>query len=149
MPVARSKKLAIVERRKNVADLYIQGWTQTEIAQHLGYTQGTMCADLQWIRKEWRESMVRDFDLAREIELKKLDRIEREAWAAWERSQQPAQSAHINDETSHRKTRRHIRNQYGEAQDAAVEERAAQLHHFSPGLLLWPAGERDRPVADR
>ena len=66
MPVARSKKLAIVERRKKVADLYIQGWTQSEIAQHLGYTQGTMCADLQWIRKEWRESMVRDFDLARD-----------------------------------------------------------------------------------
>jgi hypothetical protein len=114
MPVARSKKLAIVERRKKVADLYIHGWTQTEIGAHMGYTQATICADLQWIRKEWRESMVRDFDLAREIELKKLDRIEREAWAAWERSQQPAQSAHINDETNRRKTRRHIRNQYGE-----------------------------------
>lgn len=114
MPVSRSHKLAIVQRRQQVADLYLQAWTQMAIADHLGCAQTTVSADLIQIRRDWRESAVRDFDEAREVELQKIDRVEREAWAAWARSQQPAQSAQINDETPQRKTRRHVRNQYGD-----------------------------------
>src|SRR5712671_208116 len=102
MIVPPSKKLAILERRKQVADLYLQGWTQIAIAERLGVKQPTICEDLQGIRKQWRESAVRDFDLAREMELLKCDRVEREAWAAWERSQKPAQSAVVTGEGSGR-----------------------------------------------
>jgi hypothetical protein len=114
MPHRRIRNLAILERRQKVADLYLQGWTQQAIADHVGLNQKTISNDLKRIRQEWRESAVRDFDEAREVELKKIDRVEREAWAAWVRSQQPAQSAHINDENPQRKTRRHVRNQYGD-----------------------------------
>jgi hypothetical protein len=114
MPVKRSHQLAVVERRQKVADLYLQAWTQMAIAEHLGCAQTTVSSDLIQIRQEWRASAVRDFDEAREVELQKIDRVEREAWAAWERSQQPAQSAHIDDETNQRRTRRHVRNQYGD-----------------------------------
>jgi hypothetical protein len=114
MPVNRGHKLGIVQRRQKVADLYIQGWTQMEIAAHLDCGQTTVSHDLIEIRTEWRKSAIRDFDEARALELRKIDRIEREAWAAWERSQKPAQSAHISDETNQRRTRRHVRNQYGD-----------------------------------
>src|SRR3977135_156173 len=114
MPVRRSKSLAIIQRRPKLADSYIQGWTQMEIAQHLDFDQTTISSDLKHIRQEWRDSAVRDFDAARDLELRKIDRIEREARAAWERSQKPAQSAHISDETNQRRTRRHVRNQYGD-----------------------------------
>jgi hypothetical protein len=114
MPGRRTRNLAILQRRQQVADLYLQGWTQQKIADHLVINQKTVSSHLKRIRQEWRESAVRDFDLAREVELRKIDRVEREAWAAWERSQQPAQSAHINDETNQRRTRRHVRNQYGD-----------------------------------
>ncbi len=114
MPVKRSHKLAIAQRRQKVADLYLQGWPQMEIAAHLGCAQTTVSGDLRRVRQEWRESSVRDFDEARAIELKKIDRVEREAWAAWERSQQPAQSAHTTDEPNQRRTRRHVKNQYGD-----------------------------------
>jgi len=55
--------------------------------------QPTICDDLKRIRAEWRESAVRDFDEARQLELMKLERIEREAWSAWDQSKKPAQSA--------------------------------------------------------
>lgn len=114
MPLKRSHNLAVAERRQKVADLYLQGWTQMAIAAHIGNAQTTVSADLRKIHAEWMESAVRDFDEARGVELKKLDRIEREAWAAWERSQKPAQSAQFNDETNQRRTRRHVKNQYGD-----------------------------------
>lgn len=90
-----TKKAAtsITRRREVVADSYIQGRTQAEIARYLGVSQPTVSTDLKAIQKQWRESAIRDFDLLRERELQKLDRVEREAWAAWERSQDPAQQS--------------------------------------------------------
>jgi ParB-like chromosome segregation protein Spo0J len=103
-----------MQRRERVADLYLQGTTQTAIAEQLGYAQSTICGDLKEIRKTWRESAIRDFDLAREIELQKLDRIEREAWAAWERSQKPLQSARFKEGGSPERGEKTVKNQYGD-----------------------------------
>src|SRR5260221_7975920 len=115
MIVPPSKKLAILERRKQVADLYLQGWTQIAIAERLGVKQPTICEDLQWIRKQWRESAVRDFDSAREMELLKCDRIQREAREAWERSKKPVQSAVVSDDArgKHR-TQKRLKHQHGD-----------------------------------
>lgn len=114
MPVKRSKTLAILERRQQVADLYLQGWTQTAIAEQLHVAQPTVCDDLQRIRKEWRESAIRDFDETRAIELLKIDRVEREAWAAWQRSQQPSQSAVVTGDGPQKQTRRSLKHQIGD-----------------------------------
>ena len=114
MPVGRSRKVAINKRRELVADLYLQGKTQMEISEVVGVKQPTVSADLRKIQKQWRESAVRDFDLAREVEIQKIDRIEREAWAAWERSKLPSQAATTTGDEHDRKTRRHVRNQYGD-----------------------------------
>ena len=54
MPVARKHKVAIVQRRQKVADLYLQAWTQMAIAAHLGCGQTTVSADLRRIQAEWR-----------------------------------------------------------------------------------------------
>lgn len=37
-------------------------------------------------------SAVRDFDLAREEELRRINCVMREAWDAWERSKKPSQA---------------------------------------------------------
>ena len=113
MPVKRSKKLAIVQRRQQVADLYLQGHTQMSIAERLGIKQPLVCMDLMAIQAEWRTSAVRDFDMTREMELQKLNRIERESWAAWDRSQKPSQSADIQGEGTV-PSRKRIKNQYGD-----------------------------------
>ncbi len=87
---SNNNKYAVLERRRQVAALYLQGKTQTEIARLLGTTQPRVCLHLKAIRKEWLASCVRDFDEAVAEELAKLNNIEAEAWAAFERSCQPA-----------------------------------------------------------
>lgn len=113
MPLKRNKKLAVVQRRQRVADLYLQNYSQTSIAEQLGVAQSTISEDLRAIEKEWRGSTIRDFELARRIELHKLARVEREAWAAWERSQKPAQSADIPGDGV-QPSRKRVKNQYGD-----------------------------------
>ena len=53
-------------------------------------------------------------DEAREIELQKLGRLERETWAAWERSQKPVQSAVISGHGDRKNERRSMKNQHGD-----------------------------------
>ena len=141
MPVSRVMKIALNQRREKVANLYIQGWTQAAIAEELQISQPTVCTDLRRIQEAWRESMVRDFDLARELELKKLDRIEREAWAAWERSQKPLQSAHIHDESHQRKTRRLVKNQYGDPRFLEIVNRCIAQRLRNPRPQPSTAGD--------
>jgi hypothetical protein len=114
MSVTAAKKLAILQRRQKVADLLLQSWTQEAIAQELGTSQAQIAADLKKIRKAWQESSIRDFDAARDLELERLARIEREAWAAWQRSQQPSQSATVNGEAGSQKAKRTVKHQYGD-----------------------------------
>lgn len=89
--------MAIASRRHNVAQLYLKGWTQVAIAEHLRVLQKTVCLDLKFVRQQWRDSMVRDYDMHREEELKKITLVEMEAWAGFERSQKPAQEARVKD----------------------------------------------------
>jgi len=106
--------LALLHRRKQVAELYLQGWSQPAIAAQFAVSQPTICADLKAIRKDWRESAIRDFDALRDRELQKLDLIEREAWGAWERSQKPAQSAVVTGEGQAQRARKSMQHQYGD-----------------------------------
>jgi predicted transcriptional regulator len=105
---------AIAHRRQAVADLYLQGWTQTAIAKQLGAAQSTVSADLKAIEAQWRESAVRDFDIVRGVELRKLERIEREAWEAWERTKKPAQSAVMTTDGEQQKTQKTVKEQHGD-----------------------------------
>ena len=114
MPVNRAQRLAIQQRRQQVAELYLRCWTQEAIGAQLGIAQPTVCVDLRKIREHWRASSVRDFDEARTIELQKIDRVEREAWAAWERSQKPAQSAVVSEDTGRQRTRKSVKHQHGD-----------------------------------
>ena len=85
-----------------------------EIARHIGVTQPTISLDLREIQKQWRDSAIRDFDVLRERELKKIERVEREAWAAWERSRKPAQSAVVNVDGRGQKTQKKLTEQCGD-----------------------------------
>ena len=108
----------------------------------LAISQPTVCQDLQAIRKQWRESAIRDFDAARELELQKLDRVEREAWAAWERSQQPAQSAVVSgDGTGH--ARKSLHTQHG---DLRALETVLKCNAARRAMLGLDAPTRIAPV---
>ena len=110
MSLPSNRRHAIAQRRHEVSELYLQGWTQMAMATHFNVTQSTVSEDIRAVQKEWRASGIRNFDLIREVELRKLDRLEREAWSAWERSQQPAES----EVTSGGKTRKTVQSQVGD-----------------------------------
>lgn len=114
MTASRHRRLEVLQRRTKVADLYIKGWTQAAIAIECNISQPTICDDLAKIRDEWRKSSIRDFDVLRERELQRIDRVEREAWAAWERSQQPVQSAVVTGEDVAKRTRKSVQQKYGD-----------------------------------
>lgn len=77
----------------DIARLHLEGYSVKEIAvwinEHREYSLalGTIYSDLREIRAEWQESYLRDFDAAKAKELARLDKLEREYWEAWERSQ--------------------------------------------------------------
>jgi Putative ATPase subunit of terminase (gpP-like) len=94
MPTKPNKNLDVLNRRQQVAHYYLQNWTQAQIAEQLGVRQPTICADLKHIREQ--------------------DLLEREAWAAWERSKKPTQSATVDGEGAAQRTRKTMRNQVGD-----------------------------------
>lgn len=82
----------ILKDRALTAELYLKGWQQNDIASEIGVDPSTITRDLQAIRKGWLESAQVDYGEAKAKELAKLDRMEREAWDAWEASKRPSQS---------------------------------------------------------
>ena len=76
----------IAKRRVLVADMYARGYTQAQIVETTGVHRQTIYVDLLHIQDEWRKTRIIDFDTASTRELMSLDRAEREAWDAWERS---------------------------------------------------------------
>lgn len=91
-------KVALAERRHRVGQLYLQGWPQHRIGAELGISQATVSADLKVLQAEWLKSSLRNFDEARANEVAKIDRIEAEYWAAWERSRRPWKSRAKDEE---------------------------------------------------
>ena len=79
----------MTERRYKVAERYLKGEQQYDLARAFGVTQAQISYDLKAIRGWWRASAIKDFDARQDQELEKVDLLERTAWAAWERSLQP------------------------------------------------------------
>jgi hypothetical protein len=87
-----AERLAILKRRRDVALRHLKGETQWQIAAAVGIDQGNVCRDLAWIHALWLEEskLAHGERIARE--LAKIDETERQAWQAWERSQQIAEA---------------------------------------------------------
>jgi hypothetical protein len=87
---SKAEVAAAASRRCKVAVLLLQGVTNhSEITARLGMDPSqrrVISYDVQAIEKAWRQDMVRDRALLKQMELDRLALIEREAWAAWERS---------------------------------------------------------------
>jgi hypothetical protein len=72
--------------RAEISRLYLQRWTQAGIGERLGLSRQQIGYDLEAIRQEWLASAVMDFNARKAEELARIDRVEAEAWAAWEKS---------------------------------------------------------------
>jgi hypothetical protein len=84
--------------------MYLRGETQAEIARFLSetyysdqkpLTQQQISYDIQKLHKLWVRAQLINIDEAKARELARIDRVEREAWAAWERSKLEAQTVTV------------------------------------------------------
>jgi hypothetical protein len=114
------------QRLADVARLYLQGLPQWKIGKELGVGQPQICYDLKIVRQRWLESSLRDFDEAKAQELAKIDRIEAEFWAGWERSQQ---SRRIRSSKTRASERENM------IEDGSREEDQAGDPRFLDGML--------------
>ena len=147
MPTRHNKRFAVHQRRQQVSELYLQGASQTDIAEQLGIAQSTVCEDLKRICRKWQEAALRDFAELRSRELQKLDLVEREAWAGWQRSQKPSQSAVLTGEGGAQHSRKTLKNQVGDPRfleqvNKCILQRRALLGLDMPPVI---ASAEDRP----
>ena len=93
-----------IQRERDLAveaDLYLRGWYQHEIATYLSkrrpykLSQMAISYDLKDLRQRWVDSAMLDLTLKRAEEVERIDKLEREYWAAWEASQEPQESHRV------------------------------------------------------
>jgi len=82
----KAARTATVQRRTRVAQMYLSGVTQDAIARGVGVSQMTVSNDLAALREEWKEQALGAFDERLATELRRIDKVEEEAWKGWERS---------------------------------------------------------------
>lgn len=89
MPARIRNKQQVEQDRATEVELWLKGWTLRAIATQVGISEGQVRYDLRQVEQEWRAKAVYDFDLIRQRELRRIDLLEAEAWAAWEKSKGP------------------------------------------------------------
>jgi hypothetical protein len=91
--VRREKDLSIIARR------YLHGDIQSDIAKDLKISQQMVSRDLKVIRERWLNSSLVDFNEMRARELARIDLVEAEAWAGWERSKRARTKTRMSGDT--------------------------------------------------
>lgn len=76
-----------------VESLYLSGYSQREIGQRVGVSRQQIGKYLRKLREIWLERSGESKDSVVARELARIDRLEREYWRAWERSQKDAETA--------------------------------------------------------
>lgn len=82
--------MRVLERRVDMTRMYVQGFTQAEIAHKLKLDPSHVSTELSKIREDWLQVIVQNYDEIKSRELAKIDNLERTAWEAWEKSCKPA-----------------------------------------------------------
>ncbi len=82
-----SRLKALLQRREQVAELFLSGRTMRQIAQELGIALGTVHNDMQVIEKQWMKRTNDSYNRYVSRIISKLDLIEKQAYEAFEESQ--------------------------------------------------------------
>jgi hypothetical protein len=73
---------------RRIAELYLHGLMQAEIAQQIGVCRQQIGYDLKVLQKRWQEAALSDFNARKAQELAKVDELERTYWQAWQESKE-------------------------------------------------------------
>lgn len=69
-----------------ISELYLKGWKQWDIGQAIGLSQPQVSNELRRLHQIWREEQADNINDAKIAELERIGQLEREYWAAWQRS---------------------------------------------------------------
>ena len=83
MSRASDKKLA---RSATSAELYLRGYTFTQIAEQLDVSYKVVKTDIALARDCWRDRSTQAIAVRLHEEVARIDRIEQAAWEGWDRS---------------------------------------------------------------
>lgn len=86
MPRSTGEKTKIAKRRQDVAQMYLSGKYQSEIAEYFGVTQRTISNDLKASRKEWIKNAALSIEEVVSRELTRIDALELKYQTAFDRS---------------------------------------------------------------
>jgi len=72
--------------RVRIAEMYLQRFTQQEIAEEIGVCRQQISREIQKIRRQWTETYAEELNQALAEEVKKLDGLEREYWQRYRKA---------------------------------------------------------------
>ena len=132
MPLNNSKSDVIAMRRQEIARLRLRGLTQREIVVALEQlptpmitSVATVNRDLKELDKAWREGAGEAVDALKARELARIDLVESEYWAAWDRSK-------VNAETTVNRTK-----------TVMLKDKTSE------GIIELPAEEKEYTLTER
>lgn len=88
MPGIRRTKVQRLKDREQIAGLLLRSHTLVRIAEITGLSYKTIQREVRVLEAEWRDAASADIAEVQVRELRRLEQIESEAWAEWERSKQ-------------------------------------------------------------
>lgn len=145
-------KAQLQERRRRVEDRYLQGVPIANITAELSLEQKTVSSDLRWIRVAWTRERASEGASRLELELRKIDRLEHEAWNAWLRSQKEFDATKVSRDGAKEKAERTIRKQTGDPRFLAVVkdciDRRCRLLGMLANSQKKNAGEKPLPAVE-
>ncbi len=83
-------RLQIEEDRAKTAKMFLNHYTQEEIAKKLGITNVQVSIDMKIIRKRWVEEQLTHYGEAMAVEIMKLNALESVFARAWDKSKLPS-----------------------------------------------------------
>lgn len=95
---SKQHRMAVLDRRRQVAELYKQGWAQDEMADKFGVSPTVISLDVKHLRERWQKSADMDVNERKMMELARIDQLELWATEAWHRSCADAETKTIKVE---------------------------------------------------
>lgn len=92
MGVSKQKKVELAKRRRKVARLYLQGYSQRIIAEEVDMSAATVNRDLGIIKDRWQKSTLVDMNKRLREELARLDMNERMLFDQLRESGEPTEN---------------------------------------------------------
>lgn len=149
---SRSSNVERQQRRRQVEGRYLEGAPIAEIAAELGVEAKVVSNDLRWLRAAWLRERETEGALRLEIELRKIDRLEREAWTAWLRSQKDFDSTKVSRDGAKEKAEKTVRRQTGDPRFLAVVKDCIDRRCRLLGMLATSkkktVGEKPLPAVE-